>query len=370
VSVVHSVCLSHNTSISAPTLAYLMEHCQSLKALTLEHLKIDEDSIHVLGDYSRPDLEIVLDLCTITGAGASTLAEVLGHNQGPTKLTLCHIDNSVIANGLRGNSRLQSLEPRFSNNSNREVLAIAGALRENKGLVRLDLAGVCGFNVTAETWGAVCDSLHAHPTLEILDLSTPGGMAPLPPAVIKFRMQVLLNMMKVNTTIHTIHLNSHYSRHEIFRKSVIPYLETNRLRPRVRAIQKTRPIPYRAKVLGRALLSARTDTNRFWMLLSGNAEVAFPSSTATIAAAGNLSDTSTTAAATSTANIAATALTSTVTDSLLTAAAETAVISAATPSTDLGALAFAPTDVVVVTAAAGNVAAPSPSAGQKRKARL
>jgi hypothetical protein len=30
--------------------------------------------------------------------------------------------------------------------------------------------------------------------------------------------------------------------------------------------------------LGRALLSARTDANWFWMLLSGNAEVAFPSS--------------------------------------------------------------------------------------------
>jgi hypothetical protein len=60
---------------------------------------------------------------------------------------------------------------------------------------------------------------------------------------------------------------------------------TNRLRPRLLAIQKTRPITYRAKVLGRALLAVRTDPNRFWMLLSGNPEVAFPSTTATIAAA-------------------------------------------------------------------------------------
>jgi hypothetical protein len=58
--------------------------------------------------------------------------------------------------------------------------------------------------------------------------------------------------------------------------SVIPYLETNRVRPRVRAIQKARPIAYRAKVLGRALVAARTDTNRFWILLSGNTDVAFP----------------------------------------------------------------------------------------------
>jgi hypothetical protein len=29
---------------------------------------------------------------------------------------------------------------------------------------------------------------------------------------------------------------------------------------------------YRVKVLGRALLAVRTDPNRFWMLLSGNAD--------------------------------------------------------------------------------------------------
>jgi hypothetical protein len=39
---------------------------------------------------------------------------------------------------------------------------------------------------------------------------------------------------------------------------------------------------YRVKVLGRALLSVRTDANKFWMLLSGNAEVAVPSTTASL----------------------------------------------------------------------------------------
>jgi hypothetical protein len=82
-------------------------------------------------------------------------------------------------------------------------------------------------------------------------------------------------MMKVNMSIHTIHLDACYSQHELYRESVIPYLETNRFRPRLLAAQKARPIPYRAKVLGRALLAVRTDANRFWMLLSGNAEVVF-----------------------------------------------------------------------------------------------
>jgi hypothetical protein len=79
----------------------------------------------------------------------------------------------------------------------------------------------------------------------------------------------------MSLSVHTIYLYDRYSEHELYRESVIPHLLTNRFRPRVRAIQKTRPTPYRAKVLGRALISARTDANSFWMLLSGNAEVAF-----------------------------------------------------------------------------------------------
>ncbi len=79
-----------------------------------------------------------------------------------------------------------------------------------------------------------------------------------------------------------------FSENEVYRESVIPYLATNRFRPRIRAIQQTRPITYRAGVLGRALIAARSDANSVWMLLSGNAEVAFPSRATTIAVAASL----------------------------------------------------------------------------------
>jgi hypothetical protein len=49
-------------------------------------------------------------------------------------------------------------------------------------------------------------------------------------------------------------------------------------------------------VLGRALLAARSDANSFWMLLSGNAEVAFPSTIATATPAASLATPATTAA--------------------------------------------------------------------------
>jgi hypothetical protein len=108
------------------------------------------------------------------------------------------------------------------------------------------------------------------------------------PADITSRIEALLDVMKMNMSIHTIHLDPRYGQHDIFRESVIPYFETNRFRLRVRAIQKTRPSAYRDKVLGRALLAASTDVNRFWMLLSGNAEVVLSSKTATTTPAANL----------------------------------------------------------------------------------
>jgi hypothetical protein len=315
-------CANH-VSINATSLAYLMGQCQSLEVLTLHNAgDLDGDQIRVLGAYSRPGLEIVLIYCQLTSAGTSALAEVLERNQGPTKLEICDIDYSVLAGRLElhGNSSLKSLAPRSSgdlDDENRELQAIAGYLRQYRGLIELDLS-CYDCSVNDETWESICNSLRAHPTVEVLRLSSAElyERTPMVPAVITSRIQALLDMMKVNMIIHTIRLRNCYSDHELFRGSVIPYLDTNRLRPRLLAIQKARPIPYRAKILGRALLSARTDANSFWMLLSGNAEVAFLSRTTATTAAANLP---TPATANTTENASAVTLTATTTGSLSTA---------------------------------------------------
>jgi hypothetical protein len=294
-SVVHSVSIDYwmcpnDRFVNATSLANLLEQCQSLKVLTLDHVNaLNGDQIRVLGAFSRPGLEIRLTFCIITSTGASALVEVLGRNQGPTKLVLCEIDNLVLAEGLRGNSRLKSLRLRISDNSglaNREILAIVGALRENRGLIELNL-DYHPFKMNAdETWCAVCDSLKAHPTLQVLSLRSMLRLGETP-AVFRSRIQALVDMLKVNMSIQTIPLPSRYCEHELFRSSVIPYLETNRLRPRLSAIQKSRPMMYRA--------------NSLWMFLSGNSEVAFPSTTANLptpaaAAASNAAATAATAA--------------------------------------------------------------------------
>jgi hypothetical protein len=192
-SAVHSVHL-HNWGrqdvalINTASLAFLMEQSQSLETLTLVSLELDESHCRILGVHSRPDLEILLSECELKGAAAEALAEVLGSNQGPTELHSYAIDNMVFANGLRGNSRLKSLTPYSSGSrefDNRQVLAIASALRENEGLVDLDLNSCW---MSDETWGAVCDSLKTHPTLEVLDLSSVYSAGMMTPAVIAYRI--------------------------------------------------------------------------------------------------------------------------------------------------------------------------------------
>jgi hypothetical protein len=80
-------------------------------------------------------------------------------------------------------------------------------------------------------------------------------------------MQALLDMLKVNTSIHYVCLDQCHTSTNLYHESIVPRLETNRFRPHLLAIQKTRPLAYRAKVLGRALIAVRTDPNRFWMLV-------------------------------------------------------------------------------------------------------
>jgi hypothetical protein len=62
---------------------------------------------------------------------------------------------------LCGDIRLKILKLRLSINpdvsTKREVLAIADALKENKGLVDLEFR--CGFRVNDETWEAIGASL-------------------------------------------------------------------------------------------------------------------------------------------------------------------------------------------------------------------
>jgi hypothetical protein len=74
-------------SYDVPIFVHLVVQFKSLKFLTLERMTLDEDDCRVLGNISGKNLE--LKGCIIEDAAAETLAEVLGRNQGPTRLDYC-----------------------------------------------------------------------------------------------------------------------------------------------------------------------------------------------------------------------------------------------------------------------------------------
>jgi hypothetical protein len=70
--------------------------------LSAERAFTDADLHAMLGNedtvaWLTPNAAVV----RVGSAGANALAEVLGRNQGPTKLDQCNIDHVVLAHGLR-----------------------------------------------------------------------------------------------------------------------------------------------------------------------------------------------------------------------------------------------------------------------------
>jgi hypothetical protein len=174
--------------------------------------------------------------------------------------------------------------------------------KENKGLEYLTLrrSDFTG-NANVECWDSVvqvCDSLKTHATLQVLNLGEIHRLGEtLTPAVPRSRIQPLVDMMKVNMSIHTIHLDSLASTCRYTQYIWIPLLTgntsfTERRSSRISSGSGYSRMPSRKlaqlHTVPRALLAVRSNRNRFWMLLSGNAEIAFPSKTTTIAIAANL----------------------------------------------------------------------------------
>jgi len=84
--------------------------------------------------------------------------------------------------------------------------------------------------------------------------------------------------MKMNTVLHTMELYPYSGDQKIYMEEVLPYLETNRFRPRALAISKA-DIQIRRRLLGLALQteSVRNNSNLLWMFLSGNVDVVLQS---------------------------------------------------------------------------------------------
>jgi hypothetical protein len=252
-------------SISAPDLSELLKAPRPcLEKLTLKSSTLDEDHCRVLAAASRPGLEIVLENCKITNAGARIFAESFRLNQGPTKLICCRINSEILAEAMRGNTVVNTLTLKYV--ETHELYLLARALQEDRGLVKLDFASIIG----PETLGLFCLSLKTHPLLETIRFPPERGLNSMK----NHWMNRVVEMLQVNTVVQTVvqdvelRLLDHVGR-KIYRNSVRPLLNRNILRNRLGAIHKA-PMALRQKLLGRALQKYRMDPDRMWMLVSDN----------------------------------------------------------------------------------------------------
>lgn len=122
------------------------------------------------------------------------------------------------------------------------------SLQENLGLVNLDFSAENSyFKVDDETLSIFCEAVIDHPTLQHLGLQTTnwngvcGDDTPDPTSreAISLRTQYVANLLRVNKVIQTIEFTPSEGDEQLMNNKVIPRLEVNRHRSRVRALRRT-----------------------------------------------------------------------------------------------------------------------------------
>jgi hypothetical protein len=267
--------------MDGPALSHLFEHGrENLRAVTLRDMTFNEEHVRVLAAPPQHKMQLALRDCRFSGGEASNnaLLQWLESGRGPTELYRCVIDSSVIAEALRGNSRLGRLLlclEKASTAGALELSLIFKALAENRGLTEFD---AFWYSINDENWNLLCQSLQKHPTMTSLGLACTGPKLPTDKRELSGeqktnRTRALADMMQTNTILHTIRLFPGDYDERIYTESIEPRLETNLYRPRVLAIKKEADDrPFRQKVLGRALNCVKSNPNLVWMFLSGNVD--------------------------------------------------------------------------------------------------
>jgi hypothetical protein len=245
----------------------------SLKTLRLEDMTLDTDHCIALETNDRIDLDIELSNCKLTDDGTQAFLESQRRNKGPEKLLNCKMDVAVLAEAVRGNRSLKSLKPcgelDHDQLSPEDFETLAQALRENEGLVTLDISGQ---PILSESWHIILKSIQNHPSLQVLDLHLTPSSRRMSAAIKTERMLAIVEMLQENTVILTIHMLLHECDKQVLQDSINPRLQLNLYRLRIRAIKELAPGVLRSKLVGCALGKVSQNVNLLWLILRENAD--------------------------------------------------------------------------------------------------
>jgi hypothetical protein len=252
---------------------------RSKQRVTLKNILLDEDQCHALATVSRQELILEYDCRLKDDNGChNSFIECLQGDRGPTELNKCSIDCRVLADALRGNTRVVKLKLARHVTTNTGMNALARALAENHGLEDLSLYD---HSISDENWEIMCQSLQSHPALTKLNLRSTGQVIWVNGRCITMsrgqkvkRARALADMLLKNTVLQTISFSRYELDPKIYWELISPRLQTNLYRPRVIAINRAGGLLRRA-LLQRALQSesVRNNPSLVWLFLSENMDV-------------------------------------------------------------------------------------------------
>jgi hypothetical protein len=146
------------------------------------------------------------------------------------------------------------------------------ALSGKNSVKKLVIAGTTGEadrRSSEETWSLFFRSLSTHPLIEVVSLIIPWTH--LSATLKTKRVHAILQMLRLNTVVHTIILANSFRREALYQNSILPRLEINRSCFEVQRLALKRADPsIRSQLLGRALHMVQYNPNLVFLFLSEN----------------------------------------------------------------------------------------------------
>jgi hypothetical protein len=167
---------------------------------------------------------------------------------------------------LFGNKSAKRLSFKMGQLSEDNIHSLARALPTNHGIVQLSFQNL---EVTDETWILLFRSLSTYPRIEVVALGK--GWLRLSAESMTTRMHTILEILHLNTVVHTIELPDAFETEELYQNSILPRLEMNRscFEVQPRTVKRGDPC-IRPQLLGRALHVVRHNPNLVFRFILEN----------------------------------------------------------------------------------------------------
>jgi hypothetical protein len=255
---------------------FFQESPKQLRRVKFFGHRFNADQCRAIATMSRIDVELKIDQCSLAEAdpeAEAAFVDFLQSSGGPLRLHECFVDGRIMARGLAGQSRATHLCIQFDSLENASEMF--RALADNMSLLELNLEGN---DISKANWRTICQSLVANPSLLNINLQRTNPRAQngltvsLSDEAKKERTRAIADMLAENTVLKTIQLLAVERDEIIYRDSILPRLEMNAHRPRIVAVNAIDDMPFRQKVLYRALVRVRRNPDLVWTFLSQNVD--------------------------------------------------------------------------------------------------